>query len=479
MLPTQARATTATIGVAPTDRERGGGRGACATPRSAACATVLALFTIAAGFDVVRRTAAALDYTWPWQGGADSASPLAPFVAYSAAEAIDFATRSPILAAEHFEVPRVDVADLAQSQFMADFVLVGRPVVLSGVARPWPAMSAWPDRFATALRSKLVRAETTAGAFGFEDLTWGARDVTYANYATVADRLCTAGLGDTPLSSGGGSGARVDYVRGGDNISQHRSGPVWPDSDTTRVYMATPLPLALAADVDMAPLASAPPSSSQNSSATATRGLNVPLPCRVALDSPVLTEAILWEAQAGCAPRSLIHADHTDNLLTVVVGAKNVTLWDPYQAGLLYEREGLDRTSPVDVALLRTASVSVGSASGGFFGDVALESPKTQIRTRDELLRKYPLSARTRSVTVSLRAGDSLFLPAQWFHDVQTAGTHTIALNVWFDLHNGGNAVDDDAYERMQLPRLAELIRAKPVECNPRPSLTLESMQQR
>lgn len=100
----------------------------------------------------------------------------------------------------------------------------------------------------------------------------------------------------------------------------------------------------------------------------------------------VCDQALFWIGSKGCVSR--LHFDLAHNFACVVSGKKRFRLFSPQQSHRLYP--ALDgKFSPIST-----------------LGDVPLEG--------------YPLFAGARSVEVCLEAGDLLFLPSFWWHQVLT-----------------------------------------------------------
>lgn len=118
-------------------------------------------------------------------------------------------------------------------------------------------------------------------------------------------------------------------------------------------------------------------------------------------------EAYLWWGPAG--GRTGLHADLDPfNVLCQVVGVRSVTLWPPGQRGLLYPGTKYDRGAELSL-------VDVWD---------------------NEAHRKFPLFAKARNVTITLEAGDILFIPNGWWHTTETL-EHSIAVTAnmftWWD----------------------------------------------
>jgi hypothetical protein len=119
------------------------------------------------------------------------------------------------------------------------------------------------------------------------------------------------------------------------------------------------------------------------------------------LRSPV-SAINLWMSVNGS--RSRTHYDPFHNLLCIVAGCKEVKLWPPSAAPSLY---------PLQIS---------GEASNHSGVDFA--NPN---------LTKYPQfrSAMQSFQSVTLCAGDALFLPENWYHQEDSEAV-TIAVNLWW-----------------------------------------------
>jgi hypothetical protein len=102
--------------------------------------------------------------------------------------------------------------------------------------------------------------------------------------------------------------------------------------------------------------------------------------------------------------RSSTHYDPHHNILCVVAGQKEVTLWPPSACRLLY---------PMPI---------YGEASN--HSAVSLENPDLSVHARAKHMKEY-------SEKVILNPGDALFIPEGWFHQVDSSDL-TIAVNFWW-----------------------------------------------
>ncbi|KAK6940765.1 Cupin-like domain 8 [Dillenia turbinata] len=120
------------------------------------------------------------------------------------------------------------------------------------------------------------------------------------------------------------------------------------------------------------------------------------------LEPKALASINLWMNNAQS--RSSTHYDPYHNLLCVVAGCKEVVLWPPSASPLLYPK-------PI-----------YGEASN--HSSVALKVPDFSIHPRASRLGEI-------SQKVVLHAGDALFIPEGWFHQVNSDDL-TIAVNFWW-----------------------------------------------
>ncbi|KAI9119444.1 hypothetical protein K1719_010119 [Acacia pycnantha] len=120
------------------------------------------------------------------------------------------------------------------------------------------------------------------------------------------------------------------------------------------------------------------------------------------LEAKEVSSINLWMNNAQA--RSSTHYDPHHNLLCVVSGRKQVLLWPPSASPLLY---------PMPI---------YGEASN--HSSVALENPDYSLNPRAKDSMKFAQKA-------VLDAGDALFIPEGWFHQVDSDDL-TIAINIWW-----------------------------------------------
>ncbi|XP_078175408.1 2-oxoglutarate (2OG) and Fe(II)-dependent oxygenase superfamily protein isoform X2 [Carex rostrata] len=122
----------------------------------------------------------------------------------------------------------------------------------------------------------------------------------------------------------------------------------------------------------------------------------------VFIENKSLASINFWMNRAHS--RSSTHYDPRHNILCVVAGQKEVTLWPPSACRFLY---------PMPI---------YGEASN--HSAVSLENPDLSVHPRAKHMKKY-------SAKVILNPGDALFIPEGWFHQVDSSDL-TIAVNFWW-----------------------------------------------
>ncbi|KAG8653920.1 hypothetical protein MANES_05G081900v8 [Manihot esculenta] len=146
------------------------------------------------------------------------------------------------------------------------------------------------------------------------------------------------------------------------------------------------------------------------------------------LETKELASINLWMNSA--LSRSSTHYDPHHNVLCIVAGCKQVVLWPSSASPSLY---------PMPI---------YGEASN--HSSVALENPDFSLYPRAECSIKY-------SQKVILHAGDALFIPEGWFHQVDSSDL-TIAVNFWWrsNIMSGMLEHMDGYYLRRILRRLTD-----------------------
>eukprot|EP00756_Hemistasia_phaeocysticola_P067141 Hpha_TRINITY_DN9749_c0_g1::TRINITY_DN9749_c0_g1_i1::g.10380::m.10380/K10277/KDM8, JMJD5; lysine-specific demethylase 8 len=112
-----------------------------------------------------------------------------------------------------------------------------------------------------------------------------------------------------------------------------------------------------------------------------------------------LDKAQLWVGAGGQV--SPLHQDQWDNVLCQLQGSREIEIFDPFQIDRLYPKDGVNR----------------------HFSYVDPSHPD---------LKAYPRFKDAVSYKTVLEAGDILYLPAHWWHQVHSRNSVNVALNFWY-----------------------------------------------
>lgn len=142
---------------------------------------------------------------------------------------------------------------------------------------------------------------------------------------------------------------------------------------------------------------------------------------------PLLPPAVQPRIWLGHASNVSCHYDTADNLACVVAGRRRFTLYAPELIDRLY-------VGPIDHTM---AGQPVSLAASAPPGDT-----------------RYPdfAAIRDRALTVELRAGDALYLPKLWWHQVEATAPFNGLVNYWWDAFAAG---PDAPYTSMLLAMIA------------------------
>lgn len=127
----------------------------------------------------------------------------------------------------------------------------------------------------------------------------------------------------------------------------------------------------------------------------------------------------LWMGRTRQVAKSQLHHDFHDNLYCVVEGSKTFTIFPPEDARHLY-----------------TAGKVTGIEANGVIryqqDPSVMQKHFSQVDTELVDTRRFPAFQKASPKRVDVRAGDLFYMPAGWFHEVQSRGRH-IAINFWAD----------------------------------------------
>ena len=139
-----------------------------------------------------------------------------------------------------------------------------------------------------------------------------------------------------------------------------------------------------------------------------------------------------------------MHKDHYENLFYVLSGCKVFTLCPPANIPFLYEQEfpsgRFCRCSSQQQQQQRSSSswtvvpnMDEETSTQKKVHWIATDRYFRPNLPQNLLTDKYPLLKYTHPVTITVHAGEMLYLPALWFHSV-TQSCETVGVNYWYDM---------------------------------------------
>jgi hypothetical protein len=149
---------------------------------------------------------------------------------------------------------------------------------------------------------------------------------------------------------------------------------------------------------------------------------------------PLLDRAIGGRIWLGHASNVSAHYDTADNLACVVAGRRRFTLYAPELIASLY-------VGPIDNTMAGQP-VSMAASS----------------RPDDERFPRFT-AVRDQAMTAELLAGDALYLPKLWWHQVEATAPFNALVNYWWDPFAAG---PDAPYTAMLLAMIAISERPSP-----------------
>lgn len=252
------------------------------------------------------------------------------------------------------------IEDPPHPAFFRRYVEANRPVILTGVMEPWPALGRWTPEYLAAVAGE-HRGEVIVSANGL-----------YPDYLTQPSPMAKV---EMPVS---------EFLRraGGKAEAGEPLPPVLAAGETYYVY-------------GKSYLLDAVPRLAQDLGTPACLG-NVPVSTRG-----------VWISSPGCV--TPLHYDLPNGLLCQVLGSKRVYLFDPAQHDRLYPR------------------------SPKFPGFDNFER-QSQVDIHHPDLGAFPEFRRAEALECVLRQGETLFIPSNWFHEVETL---ELSISVTFGFAGG------------------------------------------
>ncbi|HYG64292.1 MAG TPA: cupin-like domain-containing protein [Thermoanaerobaculia bacterium] len=256
------------------------------------------------------------------------------------------------------------IEDPPPAVFFRKYVEANRPVVLSGVMEPWPALGRWNPAY----------LESVAGEHTGEVIV--SKNGLYPDYISQPPPM-----------------AKVEM-----RLSEFLRRAVPPENQRTAAGEPPPPILAPGETYYIygkSYLLDAFPALREEIGAPACLG-----------DVPVSTNSV-WFSSPGCV--TPLHYDLPNGLLCQVLGSKQVYLFDPSQHDLLYPR-------------------------GRHFPGFDNFERQSQVDIQHPDFGAFPEFRRAEALECTLRQGDTLFIPSNWFHEVETL---ELSISVGFGFAGG------------------------------------------
>jgi hypothetical protein len=310
-------------------------------------------------------------------------------------------------------------------EFMRDYASLSRPFVVRGAAKHWPAYERWTDEYLrTTVGNAQVRVLCDKQLQGVHNGDGDAQWIP-ATVAELIDEMAQRRI-ETERSSSNPAGEST--VRGDAN------GPASDRSkflDCARLYMGGigiwrfGEPKALHALCnDLVDSCAQPPFTATLTKMMTNLWLAIlHRQTLVQFIDVAMTHVciVLWIMLCNVSFRfgdgnhtSVTHSDHTENVMAVLSGEKKFTIWSPGQRAYMHL---VSKPSYVSMPSYITVPDTMLS------GEVPLDT------------KQFPCAAHARPLHVTLHAGDILFLPAFWFHRVESFG-RSLAVNWWLASHS-------------------------------------------
>jgi len=382
-------------------------------------------------------------------------------------------------------VPVVDARATTPSEFHDRFVAKNRPAILEHACDDWPAMSLWRGGDAPAYlkrrgMGRSVTADLTPSGLGDAAVAVGSPAGTHHHamfvrpfearmpFGELVDRVAEqasarrkrAGPAGDDLADARGTQSPAGLACGRDAAASH---PLEAASADGRTLLLPAVPCRLEGGTD-APPAAPGAGSACDAALPPPPGavyfsrqcdclrdddeagfLARPDPARPA-DPPDVPPRLAFAGEAlrrdgadaepdavnlwigsGSATTSA-HSDFYENFYVVVSGSKTFTLCPPTDVAFLAKP-----ALPVGAYHLTADGASWCVRADADAAPTAWIAPDVARLGEAGVAAAYPLSAHASPVTVTVREGQCLYLPAMWVHRVAQSG-FVVAVNYWYDM---------------------------------------------
>lgn len=178
---------------------------------------------------------------------------------------------------------------------------------------------------------------------------------------------------------------------------------------------------------------------------------------------------------------SVLHSDTADNLYVILEGSKHIKLYNPNDVFNIYTDGCLEKVHPngrmqwcpplflghtlgISIILREvTAFTGLSKIISWFFSLLGYGEIQRFLKevvmpppiwphfssipidcSEEEIERKFPLFKNTKPLVYTATAGDMVFIPSGWHHQVTSYGTRHVALNFWTGPHLSRDDFDED-----------------------------------
>ena len=347
-------------------------------------------------------------------------------------------------------------------EFSRDFVSTNRPCVIRGAFDHWPARSRWSlDYLSAVLGDTQISVNVTPTGLGDALIVTTGWEVKYAGQANGKTPNEVKHVGDDEklaVPREGFAGPREGFAvpREVFAVPEERRMRFREFAEMLRnawVFANAPVPRA-ASTLEI------PYVSHQNDSFTnefseklgvdlgGNDGLDGLGGLRFANDAFGHTpDAVNFWVGAEHATTSF-HRDHYENVYCVLSGSKTFTLLPPCDAWRMKPRKAPRARFEyrADASTIADGTTADGTTADGTTADgtvtkasIAIDAPVTEISWPSATPESLAQDGGPPPIVVTVRAGETLYLPAMWFHHVSQARCPdtkepAMAVNFWHDM---------------------------------------------
>lgn len=157
-----------------------------------------------------------------------------------------------------------------------------------------------------------------------------------------------------------------------------------------------------------------------------------------------ITTSFFWMSSGGT--KSVIHQDPQENLHCIFAGEKRWIFWNKSNK---IDRKNMGWVNAEEEA---ERNEEFKEAYGSYVGKIDVD---------DVDLEKYPGWGKLDWLNLTLRAGDCVYVPGDWYHYVEAPKQRSISVHVWFQKMEKFHQKSCDALERRGIDPQAFLTRVR------------------